>query len=375
MNHGGNLRQLAEISGRPAGEIIDFSANINPLGPPAWMRPLISSRISSLSHYPDPDCADLIKAAAARYGVSAGELIAGNGSCELLYLIPRVVGRRGLIPVPSYSDYSRACSAAGCRVDYFPLRESEGFSLNTDTLDAALEKEAALVFIGQPNNPTGAVCDADALRRLARRRPDSIFFIDEAFADFVDGLDSLTKNRPGNVVVLLSLTKCFAIPGLRLGIAAADAHIIRALRELQPPWSVNALAAAVGAEALGDTEYLARMREYVDRARDWMADELNRIGGFTVYPGRANFLLLRIDNTKQNAAELTQKLLAQGIAVRDCGNFEGLDGRFIRVAVRTESENARLIEALKSLQSSDSRPARRRQKTPPIMFQSTGANV
>ena len=379
MNHGGNLRRLAEVSGKQSGEIIDFSANINPLGPPAWMRSLISSRISSLAHYPDPDCADLLNAAAARYGVSTDELIAGNGSGELLYLIPRVVEERGLIPVPSYTDYARACFAAVRRVCSFPLPESEGFLLNTNALDAALEKESALVFIGQPNNPTGAITAPDTLRSLARRRPDSVFVIDEAFADFVGGLDSLTKDRPDNVIVLLSLTKCFAIPGLRLGLAVADAAIIRRMRELQTPWSVNTLALTVGAEALRDTEYLAKTREYVYRAHELMIDELNRIGGFTVYNGQANFLLLRIDRPEQNAAEFTQKLLARGIAVRDCGNFEGLDKRFIRIAVRTEDENARLIEAIESIQSTDARTvvARRNKprRTPAIMFQGTSSNA
>jgi len=377
MNHGGNLRHLAEMSGRPADEILDFSANINPLGPPAWMRPLISSRISALCHYPDPDCAELLEAAAARYGVATDELIAGNGSAELLYLVARIVEKRGLIPVPSYVDYAYACSATGRRVCFFPMRECEGFSLNTEALEAALAEEAALVFIGQPNNPTGAVCDAEALRRLARRNADSVFVIDEAFADFVSGFDSLTRDRPDNVIVLLSLTKCFAIPGLRLGLGVADAAIIRRLRGLQPPWSVNALAMAVGAQALTDTEYLARAREYVDGARARMMDELKRIGGFTVYPGRANFLLLRLDHPQQNAAALTKKLLAQGIAVRDCGNFQGLDDRFIRIAIRSEEENSRLMAALASLPSPDSHPARLRapRTTPAIMFQGTSSNA
>ena len=380
MSHGGNLRRLAEVSGKPDGEIIDFSANINPLGPPTWLRPLISSRISSLSHYPDPDCTELLKAASARYCAATDEIIAGNGSGELLYLISRAVEKRGLIPVPSYTDYARACSAAARRVCFFTLCESENFSLDTDALDAALEKESALVFIGQPNNPTGTTCEPDALRMLARRRSDSIFVIDEAFADFVDGFDSMTRDRPDNVIVLLSLTKCFAIPGLRLGIAVADAAIIHRLRELQSPWSVNTLALATGARSLRDTEYLVRTREYVDRARGQMLEELNRIGGFTVYPGRANFLLLRINDPEQNAVELARKLLAQGIAIRDCGDFKGLNDRFVRIAVRTEVENALLIEALESLQPKDACYAVRRKhavprRTPAIMFQGTSSNA
>ena len=380
MSHGGNLRRLVEISGKPDGEIIDFSANINPLGPPAWLRSLISSRISSLSHYPDPDCTELLKAAAARYCAATDEIIAGNGSGELLYLISRAMEKRGLIPVPSYTDYTRACSAAGRRVCYFMLQESEGFSLDTDALDAVLEEESALVFIGQPNNPTGVICEPEALRVLACRRSDSIFVIDEAFADFSGGLDSMTMDRPDNVIVLLSLTKCFAIPGLRLGIAVADAAVIRRLQELQPPWSVNTLALTVGAQALRDTEYLVRTREYVDRARSRMIKELNRIGGFTVYTGCANFLLLRIDHQEQNAADLVRKLLTQGIAVRDCCDFKGLNDRFIRIAIKTEAENDRLIDAIELLQSKDAcctarrkhRPLRR---PPAIMFQGTSSNA
>jgi dethiobiotin synthetase len=218
---------------------------------------------------------------------------------------------------------------------------------------------------------------------LARGHPDSVFVIDEAFADFVGGLDRLTLDRPDDMIVLLSPSKCFAIPGLRIGIIVADASIIRLLREIQPPWSLNTMAMAVGAKALRDQEYLVRTREYVDRQRDRMLRELGEIKGLTVYPGRANFLLLRAD--RPDAAELTGKLLAKGIAVRDCRNFTGLDNRFIRVAVRTEEENSRLIEALDTLTSGIKqrmdcdddcrRPRKAARKTPAIMFQGTSSNA
>ena len=375
MSHGGNIRSLAAAAGKPAEEIVDFSANLNPLGPPSWLRPLISSQISTLTHYPDPDCKELLQTAAERYGVSPDEIIAGNGSGELLYLIPRVIEKRCLIPVPSYIDYARACTAAGRQVEFFLLPEAEDFSLNVNTLDEAFTKDA-LVFIGQPNNPTGAVCDPDALRQLVRRRSDSVFVIDEAFADFVGDLDRLTRDRPANMIVLLSLTKCFAIPGLRLGLAVADSAIISRLCEIQPPWSVNTLAQTVGAKALRDREYLVRSREYVDTQREWMLRELREIKGFTVYPGRANFLLLRVD--RLDAPELAERLLAKGIAVRDCQNFTGLDNRFIRVAIRTKEENSRLIEALDEWDDNRRPPKAARKatrKTPSIMFQGTSSNA
>jgi dethiobiotin synthetase len=158
----------------------------------------------------------------------------------------------------------------------------------------------------------------------------------------------------------------------------ADASTVRRVSELQPPWSVNTLALAVGTRALQDREYLVRTREYVNRQRDYMLRELRKIKGFTVYPGRANFLLLRVDHP--DAPELAGKLLARGIAVRDCRNFTGLDDRFIRVAVRTEEENSRLIESIESIESVEaldnrSRPRKTTRKTPAIMFQGTSSNA
>ena len=393
MNHGGNLRLLAAAAGKSIHEILDFSASINPLGPPDWLRPLISAQVGALVHYPDPDGTELLQAAAMRYGAAPDEIILGNGSSEILHLIPRVVEKPCLIPVPAYGDYQRACTAVGKSVTQLQLSENEGFALNLDALEAALEKDG-LVFIGQPNNPTGNVCVTESLRQLARRRPDSIFVMDEAFADFVDGLDSITVDRPANVIVLLSLTKCFAIPGLRLGLAIADADMIRRMREIQSPWSVNVLAQAVGVAALRDREYLDRTREYVGRERERMIRELNRIGGFTVYPGRANFLLLGINSfmdfigftgsknssdprDSETATELARRLLTRGIAVRDCSNFAGLSNRFLRIAVRTEAENSRLLEALDRRPSRSAQSARSTtmRKKPAIMFQGVSSNA
>lgn len=369
MTHGGNLRLLALASGKSARDIADFSANVNPLGPPEWLRPLLSAHISALPHYPDPDYVPLKEAVAACYGVDPAEVIAGNGSSEILYLLPRVSGKRALIPVPSYIDYARACSVAGMPVEAFPLQEKDGFRLDLASLEARIEADD-LVFIGQPNNPSGMMCDPEALRELARRHPAALFVIDEAFADFIEGLDRLAHHRPRNVVVLLSLTKNFAIAGLRLGCALADAEIIQKMRHLQTPWSVNTLAQEVGVAALRDQEYIVRTRAYVARQRDWLMRELTRMGGYTVYPGLANFLLVRIDRAGGGAASLAAQLLRQGIAIRTCDNFAGLDDRFFRIAVRTEEENARLIDAL------DRRPHRGpRRKPPALMFQGTSSNA
>ncbi len=347
QRHGGNLRALAAEAGLPASEIIDFSANINPLGPPAWLRPIINSSINSLVHYPDPDSAELVKTAARHYGATANEVLAGNGSTELLYLLARALKPgRAVIPVPSYVDYARAARVAEVPVATVLLREEKGFALDAAELRAIL-REGDMVIIGRPNNPTGLSCDGNALRTLALAHPKTSFVIDEAFGGFVAGFDSLTQRRPANAIVLLSLTKLYAIPGLRLGCAIASADTAALVREIQPPWSVNTLAQAVGATALEDREYVSATQEYIRLQREHLREELLRIPGLTAYAGEANFLLVRLERADVDAPELARRTIRKGIAIRVCDNFAGLDGRFFRVAVRTAEQNDRLCAALR----------------------------
>ena len=346
FGHGGNVKHLAEISGRSPKDILDFSANINPLGPPEWARSLIQSRFHDIQHYPDPDCSSLIESIAERYGVGRDHVIVGNGSTEILYLLPRVLPSGPVvIPVPSYIDYTRVVRLSGLPVKTVALQEENAFKPDTDDIDALIDENGA-IFLGQPNNPTGMLYEASALRAVARKHPSALFIVDEAFADFVENMDSLTRDRPPNVVVLLSLTKIFAIPVIRLGCAVADAEIIRRLKEMQPPWSVNAFAQMVGERALQDRDYLEKSRSHVTAQRTRLVEGLRRMGCFTVYPGAVNFLLLRIDRTDMDAAFIAARLLADGIAVRRCHNFEGLDDRFFRIAVRTEEENSKLLASL-----------------------------
>ena len=216
--------------------------------------------------------------------------------------------------------------------------------------------------------------DAKALRRVASRKPSTLFLVDEAFGDFVEGMESLTAGRPENVIVLLSLTKVYAIPGLRLGCAVADPSVVRKIRQVQPPWSVNTIAQAVGEAALRDIDYVDRSRRLVREQRLSLGAELNSISGLTVYPGTANFLLIKIDRKGFDAGLLAQRLLQDGIAIRVCDNFQGLDKRFFRVAVRTSEENQRLCDSLKKALGS-SHKVRQVRKTPALMFQGTSSNA
>jgi len=377
FGHGGHLRRLAERAGCQAEEILDFSASINPLGPPESLREVISRTLDRIAHYPDPECAELTQALADNYGVSPDEIVVGNGSTEILYALTRALGRiRAVIPVPSYADYAVASRLASMEVEAVPLEESRGFALDWDRLDRCVEG-GEIVLLGQPNNPTGLAFDTTRLRRFASEHPATIFVVDEAFADFVEGLESLAKGTAGNVVVLRSLTKFYAIPGLRLGATVAPADLARTIRTQIPPWSANTLAQAVGIAALRDVRYANETRQVVAQERRKLQDALLGIAGLHVYPGCANYLLLRLDRDDLRAAQLAEQVLRKGIAIRVCDNFEGLDGRFFRVAVRTEEENTRLVHAV--CQVLDDVPVRKtrlaKKRAASLMLQGTSSNA
>ncbi len=371
--HGGNLNQLAAEAGLPVEDVIDFSASINPLGPPEWFRAVISRGLTDIVHYPDPVSADLVQTIAETFHVRPEEVIVGNGSSEIFSFIPRAVSAaRAVIPVPAYSEYESSARLCGLPVETLSLSEANGFALDLDALGCILRKDD-LVYLGQPNNPTGLPFDAGSFEQLAANHPETTFVVDEAFAGFVKGSRSLVQGRLANVIVVRSLTKFYAVPGLRLGFAVAEPRLAERLRELLPPWSVNSLAQAFGKAALRDEAYRKRTLEVVARESEWLSNELSSLPGLHVSPGAANFLLARIDRPGLDAPALAVKLLEKGVAIRVCDNFSGLDRRFFRVAVKTRQENERLCRALAAVCGLSRKP--RRPQTPAIMFQGTSSNA
>jgi adenosylcobyric acid synthase len=374
FKHGGHIRRLAAIAGLKDEELLDFSANLNPLGPPEWMRAVVSRALSSVVHYPDPECLDLKNAVSQRFGVPREEVLVGNGSTELIYLIPKAVDAgRAVMPVPSYADYAAASELAGLARDCIYLREDNDFAVDYDELDSHLEGNE-LVFLGHPNNPTGLALDRDSLLKVVKKNPTAVFVVDEAFLDLSHGAASFVDDRPENVIVLVSLTKTYAIPGLRLGCALADHDLVTRVEEIQPPWSVNRLALAVGIAALDDTSYLAQTRELVGEEGVYLDKELQSIPGLKVYPGVANYRLIKIGRKDLKADNIARRLLSDGIAIRECENFDGLDDSFFRVAVRTRDENNRLLDGLRSALGIAAKPKSKRPK-PAIMFQGTSSNA
>ena len=314
--HGGNLRELARDAGRAPASLLDFSASVNPLGPPDCLRPTVSLALEQVVHYPDPESHELVAAIARHAAVPAEQIVVGNGSTEILFALARAMKRRrAAIPVPCYVDYATAAREAEMEIALLALDERDGFALDWSTLEKRL-RGGEMVFLGQPNNPTGLAFDPEKFRAFAAEHPDTTFVVDEAFAEFVADCATLMRDVGENVVVLRSLTKFYAIPGLRLGFGVARAETAEAIRRRLPPWSVNSLAQAFGVAALADADYAQRTREYVRAQRESLTQALQEMPGLYVYPGAANFLLVRLNRADLDAPALARRLLQEGIAIR-----------------------------------------------------------
>ncbi|GFO68729.1 threonine-phosphate decarboxylase [Geomonas limicola] len=350
--HGGNVFAVARTLGVAPENVIDFSASINPLGMAPGVGRALAENLDRLLHYPDKNCFELKEALAAYHGVTSDQLCVANGSTELIHLVPRAFGgRRALIVAPAFAEYASALERCGWEIDYFFLKPENGFQLPLPSLLEKLGEGFDLLFLCNPANPSGTLLHRKELARvLALCEASRTFLVlDEAFIDFCeeDSAKDLVVAAEG-ALVLRSMTKFFAIPGLRLGYAMGAAVTIARIAPLQDPWSVNTAAQVAGIASLRDLDYVRSTREYVVRERERLAARLGVLAPLTVFPSAANYLLLRLDNG-MTAAELRVKLLEAGVLIRDCGNFVGLDAGFFRVAVRRGEENDRLVELLKQL--------------------------
>jgi threonine-phosphate decarboxylase len=349
--HGGNVFAVARSLGKAPEQILDFSASINPLGMVPAVPAALAESVDRLLHYPDKHAAELKDALADYHDVHPNEITVANGSTELIHLLPRVVqGKRGLIVAPAFAEYAIALKRSGWEVDYFTLQSGEGFKLSLTALREKMTKGYDLLFICNPGNPTGSLLSQGDIARVIElcQRSNTFLALDEAFIDFceTESAKHFIRRTPRSVL-LRSMTKFFAIPGLRLGYAIGAPETIAAIAAVQDPWSVNTAAQVAGIASLGDQEYCRRTREYVQSERARLAGAIGSFPFFRVFPAQANYLLVQIPVPK--VGELQSRLVEKGILIRDCSNFQGLDGRFFRIAVRREEENDRLLDELRAL--------------------------
>lgn len=371
FEHGGNIHKVVRDSAGQEREVLDFSANINPLGPPEWLRPLVSSQLEKLVHYPDPDNTAFIKAIAEHAAIPVDYIVVGNGTTELLYGYLRAIPlSRVLVPVPSYVDYIRAAEIAGREVETLRILEKNDFALDLTALSARIQPND-LVIIATPNNPTGKTVDRQDLLGLAKDFPKSYFLIDEAFLEFIEGAETIGA-KASNILTLNSMTKFYGVPGLRIGYGILDPELAGKVKANLPPWSVNTLAQAVGTAALKDQAYQEKTRKTCGKLRHALQSELEKMPQLQVYDSEANYLFVKV-LAGGDVARLADYCLDKGIMIRRCENYKGLENAhsFFRVAVRSGKENSRLIEALRGYFSRGVSLKGRRKKARSIMFQGT----
>ena len=341
-HHGALDYAELEALGLNPDDVLDFSVNANPYGPSPAVRDALLG--VPLDRYPDREALALRRALAEHLGVSLTQIVAGNGTAELLNLICAAFVRtrdRVLVAGPTFDEYARAAWLMGGRVEILSARPEARFSIDTDALGRRLEETLPrLFFLCRPNNPTGRVLPLDILAGWTRRHPRTLFVVDEAYLAFASDCRSAISLGADNVLIVRSMTKDYALAGLRLGYAVGHREVVETIACARPPWNVNAFAQAAGLAALGDSMHLQHSLERLDQARSQLVADLVDLG-MSPFPSSVHFFLLSVGD----AAAFRSALLRQGILVRDCASF-GLPG-FVRIATRRPDENTRLVAAIR----------------------------
>lgn len=346
--HGGNIFGLSR---EMREHLLDFSANINPLGlSPKGKEALEAHWEEAVLRYPDADQRALKEALSRHYHMDENMISLGNGATELMYalmdtLAPGVV----YVPAPSFSEYAYSARHSGARVIPFYLDPDRDFAFDGRRLAREMLPKS-VVFLGHPNNPDGRFLSKEALLALlhSAAEKEAHVVVDESFIDFIEGDHSFREDVKHHeaLVVLMSLTKFYAVPGLRIGCAFSSPALAEKMNSRMVPWHVNGLAPLYMTAALEDIQYQQASRTFCREERACLAEELAQIRGLSIFPGTVNFILCHLTGGV-TGRELQDRLLLDGILIRRCQNYDGLDDSFIRVAVRTRSENERLIIALK----------------------------
>ena len=358
--HGGLIQETSETYGIPESEILDFSTNLNPLGNPFENKDsglnfdnILKKSVEKLMEYPDNRYLEFREAAArfVGHGVTPQNIIPGNGSTEIIRLVVECVVEKGdsvLFPWPTFGEYEVQCQIMGARPEY-PKEE------DVETLPNEVLERAKILFICNPNNPTGKLRTKEEIKALAERGRNhgTLLFVDEAFIELSDPSQSVADLAAKNnyVFVLRSLTKDFAIPGIRMGFGVATHEMAEILNASRLSWNLGTVANAIGTALLNiedgiNNPYLGKARALIREEGEKLKAKLNKIRGFKAGEVNVNFILVDISKFILNSSELSACLAARGVLIRDCVSFRGLEKEYIRVAVRNAEENDKLVAAI-----------------------------
>ena len=344
--HGGDW---AGYRARFGHDALDFSANVSPLGLPQGVADAIVAALPTADRYPDPLCRELRTALSRAEQLPESWILCGNGAADLIYrLVWTLKPRRALLPAPTFAEYAAALESVGCEVKRKTLHEADDFAV-TEAFVQAVNQSIDLVFLCQPNNPTGQITPPELVQRLVRRCADcgAVLVVDECFLDFLQQRDALTAKpllqTAPNLVILKAFTKLYAMAGVRLGYAlCANTALLAKMQAAGQPWGVSSLAQAAGAAALRETAYADAVRALIADQRPRLAAGLRALG-LQVIEGSANYLLFRAPET------LGAALQQRGVCLRSCGNYPGLSAGWYRTAVRTAPENEQLLQTMREV--------------------------
>jgi threonine-phosphate decarboxylase len=353
--HGAEVLGAAEESGLLPQEILDFSSSVNPLGPSKRALDAAKGAFSQIAAYPDSNSNELRQIIANHFGINRGNIVVGNGSTELMYLFAEVFMKKGdkaVMPAPTFGEYASAVCKTGEATKFVKLGKT--FTVEPESFKRNMIG-AKLVFLCNPNNPTSMLISQETLKDIIETAlaKDTLVFLDEDFLEFVEAEKSLSMinkiDKYPNLFVLRSFTKIYGLTGLRVGYGIANPDIINVLSSAKIPWNINCIAQAAAVAALKDEQHLHVTLELIRKEKAWLMGEFGKFSGFKFTEPDANFFFIDVRKSGFTAAELKSKMLKQGILIRDCTSFKGLDEFYVRVAVKTHQENERMLSAFRRI--------------------------
>jgi threonine-phosphate decarboxylase len=360
--HGGLVRKTSQKYNIPEAEILDASASLNPYGTPfdhpytgLDMDKILYNALERIGQYPDNRYLDFRNAAAAFVGkgITAENIIPGNGSSEIIRLVAETVIEKGdkvLIPSPTFSEYEQQCSIFGAEIQYIKQEMLPDIPAN-------ILKGARLLFVCNPNNPTGKLFTREEMQHLLNKCRDNgvIIFVDEAFIELADPSQTIVDlvEDNDNLFIQRSLTKAFAIPGIRMGFGVASVKIATLLNNARLSWNIGIVAEAVSTALMNMeggcySRYMIESREMIARERDFLMEKLER-RGFKPIKSSVNYIFVDISDLSMDSVELTERMAKHGVLIRDCSSFQDLGKNHIRIAVRTRAENERIINCIREV--------------------------
>ncbi|KLE16261.1 threonine-phosphate decarboxylase CobD [Clostridium sp. C8] len=350
--HGGNIDELSRKYNLNKDNLIDFSANINPMGVHKNIKKAIIEGLDNIERYPDITYYDLKLAISKFEIIDINNLTLGNGAAEVIFNLVRALKpKKVLIPAPTFGEYEEAVLSINGNIEYYYLRESNNWNISEDILKY-INNDIDIIFICNPNNPTGNLTNKDLIERIAERalKFNSIIVVDESFLDFVEDNDDYTAvsllNKYRNIFIIKSMTKFFAIPGIRMGYGISkNKDLLEEIDKACVPWNINIMAEKASIAALLEEEYIKNTIDYVQSEKNFLFQELIKIKNIKVFEPNVNFIMFKT----LKEIDLKRIMLKESIIIRSCSNYNGLNNNYYRIAVRTRKENEKLINSLKKI--------------------------